>query len=212
MFPFHLWNSHTLLDGHEILHEITRHPHLCHGFDPIHFSYVVTDLWFIEVGACLVDFFEHAWTCFDFLIFIDQLPLIQMSVNLICISCYGLWLIMNYLMIYWIVYDWFWFKSCCWLLWASICHALISFAYEMMMMIDMNVNPIEFVSWLFEYDFDWNSFAVLTFSSSFDPRLVLVVLLLTFEFMFSGWPTINQWDQYKLIEFACFIMTNLFVL
>ena len=124
MFPFHLWNSHTLLDGHEIWHVTSRHLKLCHGFDPINFSYVVTDLWFIEVGACLVDFFEHAWTCFAFLIFIDQLPLIQMSWNLICMSCCGLWLIMNYLMIYWNVYDWFWVKSCCWLLWASICHAL----------------------------------------------------------------------------------------
>ena len=72
----------------------------------------------------------------------------------------------------------------------------------MMMMIDMNVNPIGFVSWLFEHDFGCLPFAVLTFSFSFDPRLALVVLLLTFELMFSGWPTNDQWDQFFLIELA----------
>jgi len=124
MFPFHLWNSHILLDGHEIWHVITRHLKVHHGFSPIHLSYVVTDLWFIEVGACLVDFFEHVWTCLAFLIFISLLPMIQLSWNLVCLPCYGLCLFMIYLMIFGIVYDWFWVESCCWLLWASICHAL----------------------------------------------------------------------------------------
>ena len=58
--------------------------------------------------------------------------------------------------------------------------------HEMMIVIDMNVNPIEFVSLMFKLDFDWISLAVLTFSFTFDPRLALVVLLLTFEFVFSG--------------------------
>ena len=85
MFPFHLWNSHTLLDGHEILHGITRHPHLCHGFSPIHLSYAISDLWIFQVDAWLVDFFEHVQNCFDFLIFIDCLPLVQMGWNLTCL-------------------------------------------------------------------------------------------------------------------------------
>jgi hypothetical protein len=42
MFSYHLWNSHTLLDEHEIWHVISRHLKLCHGFDPIHFSYAIT--------------------------------------------------------------------------------------------------------------------------------------------------------------------------
>ena len=186
LFPFHLWNSHTLLDGHEILHEITRHPHLCHGFSPIHFSYAISDLWIFQVDACLVDFFEHVQNCFDFLIFIDCLPLVQMRWNLTCLPWYGLWLTMIYLVIFGNVWVDFWCKSCCWLLWALICHALTSFAYEMMMMHDINMKPIGFVSWMFEFDFDWTLLAVLAFSFIFDPRLVLVVLWLMFEFMFSG--------------------------
>ena len=53
----------------------------------------------------------------------------------------------------------------------------------MMMMIDMNVNPIDCVSYLFEHDFGCLPFAVLTFSFLFDPRLALLVLLLMFEFI-----------------------------
>jgi hypothetical protein len=154
MFPFPLWNPHTLFDEHEIWYVISRHLKLCHGFSPIHFSYAITDLWFFQVDACLVDFFEHVWNCLAFLIFIDHLLLVQMSWNLTCISCYGLCLTMIYLMIFGIVYDWFWVKSCCWLLWAFICHALTSFVYEMMMMHDMNMKPIELASWMFEFDFD----------------------------------------------------------
>ena len=124
LFPFVLWNAHTLLDGHEILHEITRHPKLCHGFSPIHLSYAISDLWIFQVDACLVDFFEHVQNCFDFLIFIDCLPLVQMRWNLTCLPCYGLGLIMIYLVIFGKCLDCFWVKSCCWLLWASVCHVL----------------------------------------------------------------------------------------
>jgi len=60
MISYDLWNSWCLLDELEILHVITRHLKLCHGVDPIHLSYVITDLWFFEVDTCLVDFFEHA--------------------------------------------------------------------------------------------------------------------------------------------------------
>ena len=55
---------------------------------------------------------------FHFLIFIDHLPMIQLSWNFICMSCYGFWLSMNYLVIFGIDYVWFWAKSCCWLHWA----------------------------------------------------------------------------------------------
>ena len=118
ILPFHLGNSHTLLDDHEILHVHTRHLKLCIGVDPIHFSSVVIELWFFEVDTCLFDFFVHAWNCFDFLILIDHLPMIQLSWNFICMSCYGLWLTLNYLIIFGIEYVWFWAKSFCWLHWA----------------------------------------------------------------------------------------------
>ena len=124
LFPFHLWNPHTLLDGHEIWYVITRHLKLCHGFSPIHFSYAITDLWFFQVDACLVDFFEHVQNCFEFLIFIDCLPLVQMGWNLTCLPCCGLWLIMIYLVIFGNVWVYFWCKSFCWLLWASVCYTL----------------------------------------------------------------------------------------
>ena len=62
----------------------------------------------------------------------------------------------------------------------------------MMIVIDKHVNPIGCVSWMFNLDFDWVSLADLAFSFIFDPRLALVVLLLTFELVFSGWPTNDQ--------------------
>jgi hypothetical protein len=124
MFSFDLGNPHALLDGLEIWHVNCRHLKVCHGFSPIHLSCVVTVLWFIEVGACFDALYEFAWTCFDFLIFIDLLPLIQMSWNFVWLWCYGWCLIMNYLRHFWIVCDWIWVESFCWLLWASICHAL----------------------------------------------------------------------------------------
>ena len=83
--------------------------------------------------------------------------------------------------------------------------------HEMMIVIDMNVNPIGFVSWLFEHDFGYLPFAVLTFSFTFDPRLALVVLLLTFEFVISGWPSNGHWDQFfwlSLFKYHC--LTSLF--
>jgi hypothetical protein len=100
MFPFHLWNSHTLLDELEIWYVITRHLNLWHGFSPIHLSYAISDLWIFQVDACLVDFFEHVQNCLAFLIFIDYLPLVQMRWNLTCLPCCGLWLVMIYLVIF----------------------------------------------------------------------------------------------------------------
>ena len=56
MFPFHLWNSHTLLDGHEIWYVITRHLKLGIGVNLIHFSSVFNLIWFFEVDPCLLTF------------------------------------------------------------------------------------------------------------------------------------------------------------
>ena len=47
-----------------------------------------------------------------------------------------------------------------------------------------DVRPIVFYSCLINLDFDQFSLAVLNFSPPFDPRLVLVVLFLMFEFAF----------------------------
>ena len=114
ILPFHLGNSHILLDDHEILHVHTRHLELCIGVNPVHFSSVFILLWFFEDDTCFVDFFVHTWNCVDFLILIDYLPMIQLSWNFICMLCYGLWLSMNYFMIFGIDYVWVWAWSCCW--------------------------------------------------------------------------------------------------
>jgi hypothetical protein len=47
-----------------------------------------------------------------------------------------------------------------------------------------DVKPIGFFSCLINLGFDQFSLAVLNFSPPFDPRLVLVVLFLMFEFAF----------------------------
>ena len=146
MLPNPLWNSHILLYDHEISHVHTRHLELCIGVDPIHFSSVFILLWFFEVDPWMFDFFVYAWNCFDFLILIDHLPMIQLSWNFICMPCYVLGVIMIYLVIFGNVWVDFWCKSFCWLLWAFICHVLTSFAYELMMMHDMNLKPIGFAS------------------------------------------------------------------
>ena len=52
---------------------------------------------------------------------------------------------------------------------ASLC------AYEMTMMHDITMNPIENASWMFRLGLGWLFLAALTFSFIFDPRLVLVV-------------------------------------
>jgi hypothetical protein len=49
-----------------------------------------------------------------------------------------------------------------------------------------DVRPIGLYSCLINVDFDQFLLAVLNFSPPFDPRLVLVVLLLMFELFFSG--------------------------
>ena len=48
----------------------------------------------------------------------------------------------------------------------------------------LDVRPIGFYSCLINIDFDQFSLAVLNCLPPFDPRLVLVVLLLTFELFF----------------------------
>jgi hypothetical protein len=47
-----------------------------------------------------------------------------------------------------------------------------------------DMRPIRFYSYLINLDFEQFSLAVLIFLPPFDPRLVLVVLLLTFELFF----------------------------
>ena len=101
MMLYDLWNPHALLDGLEIWHVICIHLKVHHVFSPIHFSYVVTVLWLIEVGACFDALYEYAFAYHDFLISIDLLPLIQMRWNLVCLSCCGWCLIMIYFRIYW---------------------------------------------------------------------------------------------------------------
>ena len=93
--PYHLGNSHILLYDHEISYVHTRHLELCTGVDPIHFSSVFILLWFFEVDPWLLTFFVLTWNYVDFLILIDYLPMIQLSWNLICMLCYGLWLSMK---------------------------------------------------------------------------------------------------------------------
>ena len=143
MLPNLLWNSQILVYDHEISYVITRHLELCIGVNPIHFSSVFNLLWFFEVDPCLLTFIVHIWNCVDFLILFDYLPMIQLSWNFICMLCYGLWLSMNYFIIFGIDYACFWAWSCCWPFVCFILPCLTSLVYEMTMMHDLIMNPIE---------------------------------------------------------------------
>jgi hypothetical protein len=110
MFIFDLWNSGYWLDGFEIWHVYCRHLEVCHGFSPIHLSCFISVLWLVEVDACFDAMYELVWTCVDFMIFIDLLPLVQIALNLICCSLNVFCLSLNFLGIYWaiLVLVWLW--------------------------------------------------------------------------------------------------------
>ena len=63
-------------------------------------------------------------------------------------------------------------------------HSLTCLAYELDLVHCFDVIPTGIYSCLINPDFDQFLLAVLNFSPPFDPRLVLVVLLLTFELFF----------------------------
>jgi hypothetical protein len=85
--PNLLWNSQILLYDHEISYVITRLFELCIGVNLIHFSSVFKLIWFFEVDLCLLTFTMLTWIWFDFMNFIDCLPLIQMPWNFTCLPC-----------------------------------------------------------------------------------------------------------------------------
>ena len=60
-------------------------------------------------------------------------------------------------------------------------HSLACFVHKMDLVHSFDMRPIRLYSCLINLDFDQFSLAVLNFSPPFDPRLVLVVLFLTFE-------------------------------
>ena len=121
MILFDLWNSCCLLDGLEIWHVYYRHLEVCHGLDLVHLSYANSALCLLEVDACFGALYELVWVCFHLMILIDLLPLIQMSWNLVWLTCYECCLIMKFLRIYWNVCELIWVESFCLVLWATNC-------------------------------------------------------------------------------------------
>ena len=155
-----------------------------YGFDPIHLSCLVTVLWLMEVDDCFDALCWLAWTCLDLMNLISILPLVQIAWNLICCSLNVFCLSLNFLGIYWAILVLVWLWSFCLLQCDSKMHSLTCLAYEMDLVHSFDVRPIGFYSCLINLDFDQFSLAVLNFSPPFDPRLVLVVLFLMFEFAF----------------------------
>ena len=141
------------MDGLEIWHVCSRHLEVCHGFDLVHLSCVVSVLCLLEVDTWFGALYELVWTCLDFMNLIDLLPFFQMAWNLVCRSCCECCLTMNFLGIYWNVCELIWIGSFCLVLWGSKLHALYSLPHEMIMVDDMNVRPLGFDSYLIDLGF-----------------------------------------------------------
>jgi len=91
---------------------------------------------------------------------------------------------LEFMGINWAILVLVWLWSFCLLQCDSKVHSLTCFVYEMDLVHSFDVRPIGFYFCLINLDFDQFSLAVLNFSPPFDPRLVLVVLFLMFEFAF----------------------------